>query len=119
MSMNFFYKAAGAVLAPFRYAEREVKEATEHLKEDAQEAVAKVFKLAVVALCSILFLLFISITAAMAINRSMQNDLAGFAIIAGFYLLIAIGVYVWKEAKEAGDKKKHEPNHGQRKPVNA
>jgi hypothetical protein len=108
MAMDFFYKAAGAVLAPFRYAEREVKHAKENLKEDAQYALAKVLKMAVMVFCSVLFLLFISITAAMAINRSMQSDWAGFAIVAGFYLLVGLAMYIWKEAGE----KKHE--HEQR-----
>jgi hypothetical protein len=113
MAMDFFYKAAGAVLAPFRYAEREVKNAKENLKEDAQAALAKVLKMAVMVFCSLLFLLFISITAAMAINRSMESEWAGFAIVAGFYLLVGVAMYVWKEAGE----KKHEEHH--RKAVNA
>lgn len=106
--MDFFYKAAGAVLAPFRYAEREVRNAKEHLKEDAQAALAKILKMAVVVFCSILFLLFISITAAMAINRSMNSDWTGFAIVAGFYLLVGIAMYIWKEA---GDRKHAEHQH--------
>jgi hypothetical protein len=95
MAMDLFYKAAGAVIAPFRYAQREVDTLKENLKEDAQEAMASLLKLAAAVLCSILFLLFLSITAAIAINRSMQSDFAGFAIIAGFYLLVGIIMYVW------------------------
>jgi hypothetical protein len=113
--MDFFYRAAGAVLAPFRYAEREVKEAKENLKEDAQEALAKVLKMAVMVFCSLLFLLFISITAAMAINRAMESPWVGFAIVAGFYLLVGVAMYIWKEADE---KKKH-PHHHHGKAVNA
>jgi hypothetical protein len=103
-AMDLFYKAAGAVLAPFRYAEREVKEAKENLKEDAQFALAKVLKLVVVGFCGLLFLLFISITAAMALNIALNSEWAGFAIMAGFYLLIAAGVYIWKTTED----KKHE-----------
>jgi hypothetical protein len=115
MAMDFFYKAAGAVLAPFRYAEREVKTAKENLKEDAQAALAKVLKMAVMVFCSLLFLLFISITAAMAINRAMESEWAGFAIVAGFYLLVGVAMYVWKEATD----KQHEEHHHHGKPVNA
>ncbi|HYC86317.1 MAG TPA: phage holin family protein [Chryseosolibacter sp.] len=111
--MDFFYKAAGAVLAPFRYAEREVKHAKENFKEDAQAALAKVLKLAVMVFCSLLFLLFISITAAMAINRSMESEWAGFAIVAGFYLLVGIAMYIWKEVSE----KKHEEHQQHRNTV--
>jgi hypothetical protein len=100
MAMDMFYKAAGAVIAPFRYAKREVHELKENLKEDAQEAMASLLKMAVVGICSLLFLLFISITVALAINRSMENDFAGFAIVAGFYLLVGIGMYIWNASEK-------------------
>jgi hypothetical protein len=109
--MDLFYKAAGAIISPFRYAEREVKHLKENLKEDAQEALASVLKLAVAALSSLLFLLFISITAAIAINRSMNNDFAGFAIVAGVYLIIGIVMYIWN----ANEKKKMEHTKNQLK----
>jgi hypothetical protein len=100
MAMNLFYKAAGAVIAPFRFAKREVQTLKENIKEDTQEAIAKVIKLAVVAFCSILFLIFLSVTIAVAINRSMDNDIAGFAIVAGFYLLAGIGMYMWNASEK-------------------
>ena len=40
--MEFFYKVAGAIWAPFRYAQREIENAKEDLKEDAREAAADV-----------------------------------------------------------------------------
>jgi hypothetical protein len=100
MAMNLFYKAAGAVIAPFRFAKREVHNLKENIKEDAQEAIAKVIKLAAVAFCSVLFLIFLSVTIAIAINRSMDNDIAGFAIVAGFYLLVGIGMYIWNASEK-------------------
>ena len=100
MAMDLFYKAAGAVIAPFRYAKREVAELKENLKEDAQEAMASLLKMAVVVFCSLLFLLFISLTAAMAINRAMDSDVAGFAIVSGFYLLVGIGMYIWNNSQK-------------------
>ena len=114
--MDFFYKAAGAVLAPFRYAEREVKLAKENIKEDAQDLLAKVLKIAVMVFCSLLFLLFISITAAMAINTALESEWAGFAIVAGVYLLAGIAMYIWKQAE---DKKKHHHHHEHGKAVSA
>lgn len=110
MAMDFFYKAAGAVLAPFRYAQREVEHAKENLKEDAQEALSTVLKITIMALCALFFLLFVSITAAAAINDSMDSAWSGFAIVGGFYLLLAIGVYVWKQAS---DKKKNRHQYHQ------
>ena len=109
MAMDIFYRAAGAVIAPFRYAEREVKNLKENIKEDAQEAMAGLLKMSIVVICSLLFLLFLSITAAMAINRSLESDFIGFAIVAGFYLLVGIGMYIWN----ASDKHKMEHTKNQ------
>lgn len=112
MAMDFFYKAAGAVIAPFRYAEREVKQEVknlkENLKEDAQEAMASLLKMAIVVFCSSLFLLFISITAAIAINRSMESDYLGYAIVAGFYLLLGVIMYIWNASEK--NKMEHTKN---------
>jgi uncharacterized protein YqhQ len=111
MAMDLFYKAAGALISPFRYAEREMKNLKENLKEDAQEALASALKLIVAGISSLLFLLFVSIAAAIAINRSMNNDFAGFAIVAGFYLIIGVIMYIWN----ASDKKKMQHTKNQLK----
>jgi hypothetical protein len=107
---ELFYKAAGAILAPFRYAEREVQQMKETAKEDLQAFIANLIKLALIAVVSLLFLLFISITAAAAINESSNNGFIGWAIVAGFYLLVGIGLYIWKEVaekkKEASDERR-------------
>jgi amino acid transporter len=105
MAMDFFYKAGGAILAPFKYAQREINEAKEDLKEDAQEALSKAIKLVIIGVFSLFFIVFISITAATSINDAMDSAWAGFAIVAGFYLLLALGVYIWMKATA---KKKHE-----------
>jgi hypothetical protein len=95
---EMFYRAAGAILAPFRYAEREVKHMKENVKEDMQDLLASVIKIAVLAVTGLLFLLFISMTAAVALNNSIDSDYAGFAIVAGFYLIVAIVVFIMKQA---------------------
>ncbi len=100
-----FYKAAGAVVAPFRYAEREAKLIKEHVKEDIQAYVAIALKLAVAAVAGILFLLFISIAVANWINSAMNSQVAGFLIVGGFYLLVAVTMYI---LKLADDRKKKE-----------
>jgi hypothetical protein len=105
MAMGFFYRAAGAIWAPFRYAQREIENAKEDLKEDAREAAADVLKLLIICLCAIFFLIFGSITAASAINSSSDSAWLGFATVACFYLVVAIGVYVWKQASK---QKKHD-----------
>jgi TRAP-type C4-dicarboxylate transport system permease large subunit len=117
---EFFYKAAGAVIAPFRYAEREAQALKEHVKEDIQTYVAIYLKLAVAAMAGLLFLLFISIAAANWLNGMMNSDVAGFLIVALFYLAIAGVMYV---LKLADDRKKRETDVQRRamqgKPIHA
>ncbi len=109
---ELFYRAAGAVLAPFRYAEREVEHLKEVAKEDLQAFMAKAIKMAIMGLAALFFLLFISIMAAALINRAMESDVAGWAIVAGFYLIIAGIVFA---VKDTGDNKKKSLNT--RKPI--
>ncbi|HEX8038463.1 MAG TPA: phage holin family protein [Chryseosolibacter sp.] len=106
---EFFYKAAGVLVAPFRYAEREAKALKEHVKEDIQAYVAVVLKLAAAGLAALLFLFFISIAVANWINQGMHSQIAGFAIVAAFYLLVAVVMYVLKLADDK--KKKAAENH--------
>lgn len=102
---ELFYRAAGAIVAPFRYAEREAKALKNHVKEDVQTYVAIFLKLAVAGVAAILFLLFISIAIANWINNAMDSDIAGFAIVAAVYLIVAVTMYI---LKLADDRKKKE-----------
>lgn len=111
---ELFYKAAGAILAPFRYAERGVQHMKEVAKEDLQAFIANLIKLALISVASLFFLLFISITVATAINNKSENGLTGWAVVAGFYLLVGVGLYIWKEVAE---KKKNASNS--RRTINA
>jgi hypothetical protein len=111
MEMNFFYKAAGAILAPFRYAQREIEDVKENLKEDAKEAASNAVKIFIISISAFLFLVFVSITAANAINASWDSTWLGFASVAGFYLLVAIGVYVWKQVSNQQRKQKEMYEH--------
>ncbi len=107
---ELFYRAAGAILAPFRYAEREVQHMKEVAKEDMQALIGKAIKFALMGLVSLLFLMFLSITVAAALNASMNSAWAGFAIVTAFYLLAGIGLYIWKLAV---DKKRSEKKERQ------
>jgi hypothetical protein len=111
MAMDFFYRAAGTILAPFIYAQREIKDATEDLKEDAQEALSKAIKIAAMGLFGIFFLLFASVSGAMAINDAMDSTWTGFAIIGGLYLIVVIGIYIWYKASVR--KPEHQYKHRQ------
>jgi hypothetical protein len=108
---ELFYKAAGAIVAPFRYAEREAKALKEHVKEDLQVYVAIFLKLAVAGVAAVLFLLFISIALANWINNEMNSEVAGFAIVAAVYLLVAATMYI---LKLADDRKKKEIDHNRK-----
>ncbi|MEX2231490.1 MAG: phage holin family protein [Cyclobacteriaceae bacterium] len=106
---ELFYKAAGVIAAPFRYAEREAKALKEHVKEDVQAYVAIFLKLALAVVAGVLFLLFISIALANWINHEMNSEVAGFAIVAGVYLLLAVFMYILKLGDDK--KKKEAENH--------
>ncbi len=77
----------------------------EHVKEDIQTYVAIALKLAVAGVAATLFLLFISVAIANWINNSMNSEVAGFAIVGAFYLLVAVTMYI---LKLADDRKKKE-----------
>ncbi len=104
---ELFYKAAGAVLAPFRYAEREVNHMKEVAKEDLQFFLANMIKLVSMALVGLLFLLFLSITLANLLNAKMNSPYLGYAIVTGFYLLTGLGLYIWKKVTEKKNDKEH------------
>lgn len=102
---EFFYRAAGTIVAPFRYAEREAKALKEHVKEDIQAYVAIALKLAVAGVAAVLFLLFISVAVANWINQAADSQTLGFALVGSFYLVVAVVMYI---LKLADDKKKKE-----------
>ena len=108
---EFFYRAAGTIVAPFRYAEREAKALKEHVKEDIQAYVAIALKLAVAGVAAVLFLLFISIALANWINQATNSQITGFVVMAAVYLAVAIIMYM---LKLADDKKKKEADSHRR-----
>jgi hypothetical protein len=100
---SLFYKAAAVLVAPFLYAGRKIQHVKEEAKEDIQALIANVIKLVSMGVAALLFLLFISIFLANVLNHALDSEFLGYAIVAGLYLLAAIGLYV---AKEASDKKR-------------
>ncbi len=108
---TMFYRAAGAILAPFRYAEREARMLKEHVKEDIQAYISIALKLLLAGIAAMMFLLFVSIAVANWINAAMNSSIAGYAIVAGFYLFIAAIMYALKQA----DNKKQKETLRQRR----
>src|ERR1044071_2440021 len=116
--MSLFYKAAGAILAPFRYAEREVNHMKEVAKEDLQAFMANAIKMAIIGVVGFLVLLFGSLATASAINQSTESQYLGYFIVTGFYLIVAVGLYVWKLSAD----KRHEKEHNElnvRRPIHS
>jgi protein-S-isoprenylcysteine O-methyltransferase Ste14 len=66
--------------------------------EGAGKAAAGAAVGVLLALFGLFFLLFISITGALAIGHALDNNVYGFLIISGFYLLCAILVLVLKNS---------------------
>jgi phage tail tape-measure protein len=114
MAMDLFYRAAGTILAPLRYAQREIKDAKEDFKEEAQHAMSNALKMAAAGLFGLFFLAFLSVTAAMAINDSMDSPWIGFGMVAAFYMLVALGIYTWYKATS---KRHGEYKHRQARPA--
>ncbi|MFZ6010721.1 MAG: phage holin family protein [Bacteroidota bacterium] len=106
---EFFYKAAATLITPFRYAEKGVQNLKENLKEDLEVIIANLLKLAILAGLAFLFLLFISITAAIVLNRALQSDYLGYAILAGFYLIVAVILYANREMSDVKKKAINKP----------
>ena len=95
-------------MAPFRYAERKFHIVKEEAKEDLQALLANVIKLVSMGVAAMLFLLFLSIFLANVLNDAFGSTFLGYAIVAGIYLLAAIGLYVAKEISD--NKRKVEEN---------
>lgn len=62
----------------------------------AMQSTTMVLKFLLIAICLTIFLLFISVAAALALGKMLENNAFGFLIIAGIYLIIATLVYFIK-----------------------
>ena len=58
MAMENFYKIVGAILAPFRYAQREIEIVKENLKEEAHEAASNALKIVAMVFCALFVFAF-------------------------------------------------------------
>ena len=86
---------------------------------------ANAINMVAIGVVAFLFLLFGSITVASAINQSTESEYMGYLIVAGFYLIVAVGLYIWKMSAD----KKHEkelnkldvqrPIHESRRPAHS
>jgi antibiotic biosynthesis monooxygenase (ABM) superfamily enzyme len=83
------------------------KQAQEYLKSNiayyklwgfkvAMKSTAMVFKFALILLCLSMVLFFCSLAAALAIGKYLDNYPLGFLIVAGFYLLVTVILFLIK-----------------------
>lgn len=87
---DFFLKTAAAFISPIRYVEKGVDHVKENIKGDIEAMIARATKLAMFFAIGFLFLLFFSAMVAMILNTVLESNIWGYAVIAGFYLLVFI-----------------------------
>lgn len=73
-------------------------------KEESVRVIAKLLTAAVIVLFSTLFFIFFSVMLAIILNRALNSEYLGFAIIAAFFLVLLISVLVIKQTKWYHDK---------------
>lgn len=78
------------------YVEARIELTKMELKEDAAKSLSKVLLFLMLGVMLTLFILLLSISVAYLISESI-GLFGGFAIVAGFYLLLAILIFSFKE----------------------
>jgi uncharacterized membrane protein YqjE len=68
-------------------------------KEESVRVIAKLLTAAVILLLTTLFFIFFSVMLAIILNRALNSEYLGFAIIAAFFLLLLISVLVIKRTE--------------------
>ncbi|GJM30060.1 MAG: hypothetical protein DHS20C17_26950 [Cyclobacteriaceae bacterium] len=68
-------------------------------KEESVRVIAKLLTMAVIVLFSTLFFIFFSVMLAIILNRALGSEYLGYAILAGFFLLLLISVLVIKQTQ--------------------
>ncbi len=63
----------------------------------AMKSTTLILKFALIAICMMIVLLFMSVAAALAIGALMESYVVGFLIVAGVYLLLAILLFTIKD----------------------
>lgn len=90
-------KLDGLVDSLTGYVEGRIELMKYELKEDLARGLAKVSLLFLAALLFTFFLIFISVAIAFKLSESM-GEFTGFGIVAGFYLLLLIGIVLFRNS---------------------
>lgn len=87
---EFFLKTAAVFIAPVRYVEKGVENARDNLKEDAEEIIANVMKLAIFLLMAFFVLLFLNMLIAAVLNDALESNYLGYVFVTAFYTIVLI-----------------------------
>jgi uncharacterized membrane protein YqjE len=79
------------------YVEGRIELMKHEIKEDLSRGLAKVSILMLAALLFAFFLIFVSIAVAFKLSESM-GEFTGFGIVAAFYLLLLLGIVLFRNA---------------------
>lgn len=60
----------------------------------AMKSTIVIFKFVLIGLCSLMVLLFGSVAAALAIGSALENNILGFLIVAGIYLVLTLLLFL-------------------------
>ena len=74
------------------------------LREEASEFISKFIVFVIIALLLMSFVLFLSISAAFWLGDKTGNISAGFAIVAGFYLILSVTLLLLKDKMKLDEK---------------
>lgn len=90
-------KIGNIIKSPIRHVEGKIEATKENVKESAAEILSKVIIFAALAFVAILFLLFASVMLANYLNTTLDSSFWGYGIVAGFYLIIAVVLFMMKD----------------------
>lgn len=93
-SISKFFKLDNLISNITGYVETRLELLKMEVKEDVSEALSKAIVYLLIGFVLALVVLFASTCAALFIGNRIDNIAGGFGIVAGFYLLIGLGLYL-------------------------
>jgi hypothetical protein len=78
------------------YAETKVKLVELEMQDKVAETVSSLVSAIIIGMLSLLVVLFVSLGAAWQLGQYFKNTSIGFYIVAGFYLLVGIVIYAFR-----------------------
>jgi len=79
---------------PLDYLRLQLEAIKEGIQEDIAEAFSKIIIVSVILVMSLFVLLFASLTLAMGLNQVLNNNMYGYGIVTGIYLIVVLVCYL-------------------------